>query len=637
MKYTEVIKDLNQQIRSERLRMAAIAGAILIGMLFALLSVYAFWNPAKHMEEMAVPVVILDRGAERDGKAVNFGEKIADQIEENDSMNWKIYHENIFAEGIENTDYFFGFIIPENFSQSILDAPDDPSDKVNITFVSDARKNFLMSQMSGNVRNALSQEVAQAISEEYAKALYAGLDEAADGMIKAAEGSSQISDGISQAKEGADRLTSGAQKLEDGASSLTDGLGGLSDGADDLKDGANALSGGAGQLAESSAGFSEGVSAAKDQTDQAFDSYITGVSEYTSGYAAIYQAIKGSGLWDMIPEEQKAVMTVLFERSDELNTGGTELKKGIDDGFDQIITSADKLHSGAKALADNAEILSKGAGKLSKGASSAKAGSEQLEKGTGDLANGASSLSAGQDKLIEGSRTLTESLEEGSDSIREAEGDNTKQMAKFISDPLETEQHVYGKTDHYGLGLAPMFLSLGLWIGSLILFFAIPLRPRRAIKAGRLASVIGSYSTFLMYDMLVAVSIGLGAVFIVGIEPKSAAAFFLWAMFCGAVFLSILHMLHAVFGELPGKAVGVLFIVFQISTSGGAIAPQLVTSWLQSISPLFPMRYSIDGFREIIFGGNLQNLMMDICPLLMWLLFSIVPTIACWNARLSET
>ena len=631
MKYTEVIKDLNQQIRSERLRMAAIAGAILIGMLFALLSVYAFWNPAKHMEELEVPVVILDRGAERDGEAVNFGENIADQLEENDSMNWKIYHENIFVDGIENTEYFFGFIIPENFSQSILDAPDDPSDKVDIIFVSDARKNFLMSQMSGNVRNAFSQTVAQSISEEYAKALYAGLDEAADGMIKAAEGSSQISEGIGHTKEGADQITFGAQKLEDGAASLTDGLGELSDGADDLKTGASALSGGVDKLAESSAGFSEGVSDAKDQTDQAFDAYLTGVSEYTGGYVAIYQGIKGSGLWNMIPEEQRAVLTALFEKSEELNTGGTKLKEGIDDGFDQIITSADKLHGGTETLADNAEKLSKGAGKLSNGASSAKAGSEQLEKGSGDLASGASSLSAGQEELLEGSKTLTESLEDGSDSIREAEGDNTQQMAQFISDPLETEQNVYGKTDHYGLGLAPMFLSLGLWIGSLILFFAIPLRPRREVSAGRIASVFGSLTSFLMYDLLVATAIGLGAVFLVGIEPQSVAMFFLWAMFCGTVFLSILHMLHVVFGELPGKAVGILFIVFQIATSGGAIAPQLEVPTLQAISPLFPMRYSIDGFREILFGGNYMNLMLDLCPLMVWIVISLLLTFACWN------
>ncbi len=619
------------QVKSERMRIVAIFGAILIGMLFALLSVYAFWNPAKNMENIEVPVVVLDQGAEQDGETVNFGNDIAENIADNDSVKWKVYYENIFADGIENTDYFFGFVIPEDFSRSIVDASDEPSEKVHITYLGDARKNFLMSQMSGNVRNAFSQIISQSISEQYAKAVYEGLDEAAEGMGEAAEGSQKITDGLDKSKKGADKLNAGAGELEDGAASLENGLGDLTNGTKQLKTGSKSLANGAATLAKSTGDLAAGINTVKEQTGEAIEAYTAGVSGYAAGYKTLYEGLQASPLWAMVPEEQRAGMAMLYEQSDTLDKKGEALYTGVDGGLDQLYQSAKKLETGADKVADSAGTLKDATATLNDGMETARSGASTLSKGAAELSSGTKSLASGQKTLSEGSQELTDSLSEGENTIKDKMGNDTDGMSSFIAEPLETDSEIYGETDHYGLGLAPMFLSLGLWIGSLILFFAVPLPMGRGIAAGRWAAIFGGYSTFLLFDIIVATAVSLGAIFLVGIEPQSILAFFLWALFCGAVFLSILYMLHVVFGELPGKAVGIMFIVFQIATSGGAIAPQLENEWLQAISPMFPMRYSIDGFREVIFGGNWSNLTADLAPLLLWILISLILATVCWR------
>ncbi|MDO4545114.1 MAG: ABC transporter permease, partial [Bacillota bacterium] len=79
-----------------------------------------------------------------------------------------------------------------------------------------------------------------------------------------------------------------------------------------------------------------------------------------------------------------------------------------------------------------------------------------------------------------------------------------------------------------------------------------------------------------------------------------------------------------------GKIIGILLTIFQIPACGGTFPTQLMPGFFEKISPFLPMTYSIDGFREILSGGNLSTVWYNAGVLTIFLLlFLIISLLLC--------
>ncbi|NLD10917.1 MAG: hypothetical protein GX671_04095, partial [Clostridiales bacterium] len=81
----EVMRDLMKGVVSNKKKRGMTIGIMIITCFFGLLIIYAFWAPVDAMKDVPVVVVNLDKGGTTaDGDSVNFGDKIAENVTDND-------------------------------------------------------------------------------------------------------------------------------------------------------------------------------------------------------------------------------------------------------------------------------------------------------------------------------------------------------------------------------------------------------------------------------------------------------------------------------------------------------------------------------------------------------------------------
>ncbi|WP_238883370.1 YhgE/Pip domain-containing protein [Clostridium sp. YIM B02551] len=224
MKFLKVAKEDLSSIYKNRFLRFAIAGIIIVPLLYSLLYLAAFWDPYSRMDKLPVAVVNLDAGATMDGKEVNYGKDITDELKDNKDMGWRFVSYQDAVDGTKGDKYYSMFVIPEDFSKNIVTAKDSTPVKADIIYTSNNRKNFLASQIGSKVEDKLKATINEKISKEYVKVTYENLDTVKSGMNDAADGSGKLADGLTTLKGNIPALEDGVNKLYDGSNQLNGGL-----------------------------------------------------------------------------------------------------------------------------------------------------------------------------------------------------------------------------------------------------------------------------------------------------------------------------------------------------------------------------------------------------------------------------
>jgi putative membrane protein len=196
---------------------------------------------------------------------------------------------------------------------------------------------------------------------------------------------------------------------------------------------------------------------------------------------------------------------------------------------------------------------------------------------------------------------------------------SSEDMGVFISEPVDVSSDIYGEVKNYGSGFAPMFISIGLWIGALMLFFIIGVRPVDASKLSRPKIVFGRFIVYATFGIIEAIAITGGALFL-GVEVTNIPIFMLFACLISLVFIGIIQLIHLLFGDLVSKGISVILVILQVAAAGGTFPVDLTKPFFIMIHPFLPFSYTIDGFREIISGGNWQSLFASTTILLVLLI-----------------
>jgi len=364
-----------------------------------------------------------------------------------------------------------------------------------------------------------------------------------------------------------------AGQLDQGNEKLSSALGQLSDAAAQLDDGAGRLADGAGKLADGTAQVDAGAKSASAGTDR----LLAGADKLVSGVA-------------------------------ELESGSGELASGLDkasgatlqlaDGANRLSSGLNEASGGGAKLADGASEVSIGTSKLAQATEQVDDGAGKLASGAQDVASGTKRLDSGLTKLEDGASTLAAKLIEGADESALKTTDATKEM---FAKPVKVVDAPVTEVPNYGTGFAPYFISLGLYVGALMLSIVYPMfdpagRPKRTLswllsKSGVLALVGVFQSVF------VAVLMRHG----LGIEVAQPVTFYLFTFLVSLTFLLMIQFLVTVFGN-PGRFIAVLLLILQLTSSAGTFPVELVPEQLKIFNTLLPMTYSVAGYKTVISG-----------------------------------
>lgn len=367
-------------------------------------------------------------------------------------------------------------------------------------------------------------------------------------LIEAAKGASQLSEGSKQLESSLGQLSAGAQKAEAGASALSEKSMALSKGANDLSSGAADLSEKSGQLA-----------AGQKQVESALDQLVAG---------------------------QEA----LYDGSGKLLTGQQKLTNGLE-------TYNQKF---AEAKAGSAKLAA-GSGELNSGISKLADGSSAIQDGTNQLADGAGKVDEGVGKLSEGTGELSSKLGEAAEETKDTGGsDKTYDM---ISDPVKVKDEKVNAVPNYGTGFAPYFLSLGLFVGALLLSIVFPLRQAAGEPKSAIGWFMSKFGILAVIGVIQALLADAVLLYGLNIEVQSVPYFILFSIITSLTFITLVQFLVTTLGD-PGRFVAIIILILQLTTSAGTFPLELIPNALQIFNAWLPMTYSVSGFKAVISSGD---------------------------------
>lgn len=459
-----------------------------------------------------------------------------------------------------------------------------------------------------------------------------GIGQANSGSKKLADGSSSLAVGLSQLQEGHSKLEDASKQLQAGHHQLAlgiskskEGLAAVNEKLPNLVTGTKQVESGANSLSISLSQWQtevEKVNGGVNVLQQRLQVLLTQLPENSPERLEIEGALKQlqtgtselAGAAGKIAEgstELAANLGLLKNGQEQLQQGLNELAKGsnnLEYGANQVLNGEKEFQAGMDIFSQKLADAKTGAEELASGANGLAGGIEQLEKGSSAIQRGADQLKDGAGKLAEGNATLlsgsaelAEKLEDGSEKA--ASVHPTNKTYEMMAGPVKIENDQLNKVPNYGTGFAPYFLSLGLFVGALLLSIVFPLRePAGTPKNGR--SWFGSKFLILMGIGIIQ---ALMAVFIllVGLkmEVQSIPLFILFAIITSITFIALIQFLVTLFAD-PGRFIAIIILILQLTTSAGTFPLELIPHALQPINAFLPMTYSVSGFKAVISSGD---------------------------------
>ena len=358
----------------------------------------------------------------------------------------------------------------------------------------------------------------------------------------------------------------------------------------------------------------EGVFYAVGKTEQRVS---VGFSQFSEGLGnSLEEGTKD--IEKSIAKGTKPAFTLLQEGTKEINDGQRTLQKGIEE-----------LASGTKELTEGAKVLSEGQSnylsqvnlftskfseakdgsiELTEGSIELYDGINQIDEGAHQLKDGADELADGSEELAEGTDSLKDGTEEFHAEMSEAAGEAkdfqaTEETYNMMANPVEVDTEKVNEVPNYGTGFAPYFISLGLYVGALLLSIVYPLRAPTITPTSGFNWFLRKTAGLGVIGVLQALLVASLLLFGLGIEVQSVPLFYMYAIFTSWTFIALIQFLVTCFDD-PGRFLAIIILILQLTTSAGTFPLELIPKILQPFNALLPMTYTVTGFKAVISSGE---------------------------------
>jgi putative membrane protein len=105
---------------------------------------------------------------------------------------------------------------------------------------------------------------------------------------------------------------------------------------------------------------------------------------------------------------------------------------------------------------------------------------------------------------------------------------------------------------------------------------------------------------------------------VLGFKVENPAGTYGLMALSSITFAAIILALNVWLGSV-GQFIGLVMMVVQLVTAGGTFPWQTLPAPLAAVHHLLPMSYTVDGMRQLMYGGNINDAMNDVVVLTIWL------------------
>lgn len=275
----------------------------------------------------------------------------------------------------------------------------------------------------------------------------------------------------------------------------------------------------------------------------------------------------------------------------------TQLKPDMEALSDTIGEASATFSSTAATLDATASDLTGAAGSVSSGIGDAK---QKLDSAASDLSSSAQ-------RMHEAGARIAEAAASGDvEALRAAIGSDPSALAKAVSAPVKLDRHAVYPVDNFGSAMTPLYTTLALWIGALLVMVTLKVTPSRRIldQMGHVPAwqqFIGRFGVVALISLMQSTCVSVGNMVFLGVQTVNPFLYLLCYWVSGLVFAFIIYTLVVSFANF-GKAISVFLLIIQVSGGGGSYPLQSLPTFVQELSPYLPVTHAVNAMRAAMFG-----------------------------------
>ncbi|MFJ7408537.1 MULTISPECIES: YhgE/Pip family protein [unclassified Lysinibacillus] len=620
---------------------------ILVPLIYVGFFLAGYWDPYGQLDKLPVAVVNLDEGANIDNESLHVGDDFITELKEGKELNFHFVSAKTAQKGLKAGDYYMVITIPKDFSKNVTTLMEETPKTAKLSYEINPGKNFVASQITTTAVEKMKTKINASITKFYSESILTKFQDASTGFATAGAGAEKLSKGATDIQSGTDKLAdgiqsldAGAQKLKTGSSSLSAGQESLSNGAQGLINGSDSLYSGLQQLTGAEQTLQSGIGQMSEsmtewsskntelvQGQQQAAKAASNLSGQLAQYIKDHPEVKqDSELQQLVAlaETLSATETTLTNGQQQVGAAAKKIAAGqatLETSMKTFGTKMTQATVGAKQLQQGATEFASGFAKWSTGFTTLNTGITALSSGINEVSGGFPKLQNGLSSLVVGSNELTAKLNSAAATTSNLQYDDA--TTSMFAQPIELVESDLSDVPNYGVGIAPYFLSLALFVGGIMASNILPLGRRELLKVTGTVHFINKLG--LVYVVGLIQSIIVDIVILLGfkLEVASVPLFFLSSMIVSLTFMTLILMLIILLGNV-GKFIAVTLLVFQLATCGGTFPGELGNPILAKIGGFLPMAHSLKGFQEVITLGGWSNLVTQGSLLLIYLLLAFI-------------
>lgn len=589
-------------LRYPRLLLAAVV-VVLIPALYVVIYLSSVWDPAARTVALAVGVVNLDRGLEYRNQVFNVGRDVVARLRVKPKFGYvDVATEQEARRLVRQGALAFALIVPADFSSNAIPGAKAGAGKL-VVFASEGNS-YPGAALARRFAEDLGRDVNQSLNEQR----WALVLNNAAGSQRSLESLHQA---VQQLRVGANELAAGAQQVSHGADGLSGGANRLDQGVNQLTRGARELGAGLRSMFAQRARNSD-----LRRLEEGGRTLLDGHVELNQGLLQLQQGAQ---------RLQASIQAFRSEANDSVFVA-TRVKEGLDqlgDGVNGLASGLNAATAGQQKLRDGATQLNTGVGALTNGLRSMNDGLrsmvtqlpedsqlDDLSHGSTSLRDGSVALKSGTHKLMQAAQNLAGAL----DFLELSLPASVKTMdgnAQGLANSVQPDVEIAAEVENNGSGFAPNIVPGAMWLGASLAVFMIYLRgqPLFAQQLSPPARLLGKVLVPALIALLQALLILLAMLWILNIKAYDATAL---AVVLGVTSLTFLLIVFAFIRALgdAGKALALVLLAVQLSSSGGVLPVELSGGLFAQISPYMPITWVVKALKASLFGafdGNWQH------------------------------
>lgn len=574
-------------------------GLVVMPSIFAWYNLIACWDVFENTGHLTVAVANEDEGYESDliPIRVNVGDMLVSALRGNDQIGWRIVNEEEAVDGASSGKYYAAVVIPKDFSRDMLRFYMDDSERAQITYYSNEKKNAISPKITATGADTVSEKVntvfAQSISEV---------------MLSVAESISRYADDmdlhgqVAALAEHVDSMSGDINRVADVvgmyAGTLQSAQRLLDSGAELIRQAEDEVRTMMGTASDSVAE----LSSVADKVEDAKGKMDTALSDAQASFDALRQQFASSELAQFVdPAAQQRIDQMIADAQAKIQAVRDDYDATLKPDLDRLVSNVRGLGADTSQALDGMTAAESGIAAASDSAQGILGDAvSQIASVEGDLRSSAASLH-------ELATSISEALVMGDPAaLQTILGANAESMAQALSAPVGIDRIAVFPSENFGSAMAPFYTTLAIFIGSLLILVVVkPGVSNRAQAKLRNPKpremLIGRFCSLACISLAQTTLIGIGNIFFLQVQVVHPWLMMLDLWFSGLVFTFLIYALVLAFANL-GKALTICLLIMQITGCGGSYPLQILPDFVQNVSPFLPATHTVDAMRAAMFG-----------------------------------